>query len=155
MSFETWWVAAGNAASDGHRAGLCLCFMTELLTRPVITLFARVCLLFLLSHKRRDKGYNRLNYFCSFQRCRGTTKQQLMVTWTSWRRPQGNTWTLRMMTAWLPPCWLLFMDTSMHFSSYAADSKHSTSSRLRKTEIILMLDQPGFINVWFLMIDLH
>ena len=68
-------------------------------------------------------------FFCCFhngrdRRCRGTTKQRLMVTWTSWRRPQGWTWTIRTRMAWLPPYWLPFTDMSMLFSSYAAEGEH-------------------------------
>lgn len=65
-------------------------------------------------------------FVLSLKRCLGTTKQRLMDTWTSWRRPRGRTWTLRMRMAWLPPYWLLSMDMSMLFSSYAAESKHSS-----------------------------
>lgn len=63
---------------------------------------------------------------CSIERCRGTTKRQLMDTWTSWRRPQGKIWTLQMRMAWLPLHWPLSTDILMPFSSYAAESKHDS-----------------------------
>lgn len=112
---------------------LLLFYGSELLIcwRPVVTLFARVCscvssCIRWSGGKSETKWKICWNLFCSFKRCLGTTKQRLMDTWTSWRRPQGKIWTLRTRMAWLPPYWLLSMDTSMLFSSYAAESKHDT-----------------------------
>lgn len=104
---------------------LLLFYGTELSQRPVITLFARV---FSLQSVRAF--WICLDRSCFFKRCLGTTKLQLMATWTSWKRPQGRTWTPRMKMAWLPPYWLLSTDMSMPFSSYAAESKHDTHSSI-------------------------
>lgn len=85
--------------------------------------------------------------FPSYQRCLGTTKQRLMDTWNSWRRPRWRTWTRRMRMAWLPPYWLLFMDISVLFSSYAAESKLSIAC---PSSHILHWDKND-LNIWVLV----
>lgn len=116
---------------------LLLFYGSELLTRwrPVNTLFARVCSQSQSVHPTGVLGGGKVKesdhrfvwtFSVLLKRCLGTTKQRLMDTWTSWRRPRGRTWTLRMRMAWLPPYWLLSTDMLMLFSSYAAESKHGT-----------------------------
>lgn len=138
----------GNMCSWQNRAGLCFCFMALSCWRPEITLFALVCGRVSSLCIRRDSWGEKVKeserfVFCSFERCLGTTRQRPMDTWTSWKRPRGRTSTLRMRMAWLPPYWLLSMDMSMLFSSYAAESKHytllsitSASSHTQRNQIL-------------------
>lgn len=133
---------------------LLLFYGPELLVRwrPVIALFAWVCSRFCSSDVSRG-GAEILGFlffsklFPSYQRCLGTTKQRLMDTWNSWRRPRWRTWTRQMRMAWLPPYWLLFMDISVLFSSYAAESKFSIAC---PSSHILHWDKND-LNIWVLV----
>lgn len=100
----------------------------------------QTCQLVHLTGVRGEKWEICLDLFY-FKRWLGTTKQRLMDTWTSWRRPRERIWTLRTRMAWLPPYWLLSMDMWMLYSSYAAESKDDTLlSKCDLAQIVYILN---------------